>query len=263
MTGICPWPTQKECLDALRSGNGAGVTVAILDTGVDISHPDFSSLAFAGAWHVTPDAMCFKVQESEPCDLAGHGTSIAGIIHRMAPQARIMSIAVLDPGLRQHRHEAISRAAEHALRHGAGLLNCSFGVPGTTHTLPVYRSWTGRAFRQRVPVVAASSALSTEWPASFEHVIGVAAESIPPENITHRAGEEVAFAAAGSEILVPVPGGGHGVVSGSSFAAAHVSGLLARLISVFPSLSPSLAQEALEALARLSATRDPLADAQQ
>lgn len=254
MSGMGAWPARHECLDALRCGTGAGVTVAILDTGIDTRHPDFATVDFQGTWQVTCDGECFQVQEAEPCDLAGHGTSIAGIIHRMAPQARIMSIAVLDPRLRQYRHEAICRAAEHALRKGANLLNCSFGVPGTTHTLPVYRSWTGLAFRQRVPVIAASSALSAEWPASFEHVIGVAAEPVSPECILHRPHREVAFAAAGSEIPVPVPGGGHRLVSGSSFAAAHVSGLLSRLLSTFPTLSPSLAREALEALACSSTT---------
>ncbi len=169
-----PWPSREACLEALRDGDGRGIAVAVLDTGVDPRHPDFSDLHFSGAWDVRIDGGAPRVIPAEALDPVGHGTAIAGIIHRMAPAAEILSIRVLGGDQRQHRHELIRR-----------------GDPA--HPVPLRTS--GSAFR------------------------------------------------------VPAPGGGHSTVSGSSFAAAHATGMLARMLSRFPGLSPSFAREALLHLA--------------
>jgi hypothetical protein len=76
-------------------------------------------------------------------------------------------------------------------------------------------------------------------------VIGVTAADCAEEEIIWRGGRAVEVAAEGLRVEVPLPGGGTNLVSGSSFAAARVSGMLARLVSCFPGLSPSLARETL------------------
>lgn len=244
-----PWPAREACLEALRHGDGAGVRIAILDTGLDASHPDFSRLNLAGSWK----AGVAHCEEKSPADPVGHGTAIAGIIHRLAPRAEILAVTVLDPDQRQQRHEVIRSGVRHAMREGAAVLNCSFGVPGTAYTLPLYKDWTDRAFHDGHLVVAASSnddPAAPEWPAFFPQVLAVAAGELAPGELEWCEGHPVPWKAAGSGIEVPVPGGGHARVTGSSFAAAHVSGLLARLLSAFPSLSPSMARESLEQFAK-------------
>lgn len=244
-----PWPTREQALAALHTGTGAGVQVAILDTGVDAAHPWLAGLHLTGSWKADVHAST----EVAPEDPVGHGTAIAGIIHRLAPAAAVLAIRVLGADQRQQRHEVIRRGAHLAIAHGAAILNCSFGVPGTAYTLPLYKAWTDHAFHAGRLVVAASSNLdpdAPEWPAFFPQVLAVTAAECPPETVGWRDQQPVPLTAAGDGIRVPAPGGGESTVSGSSFAAAHVSGLLARLLSQFPGLSPSLAREALEHLAR-------------
>ena len=248
-----PWPSREACLDALREGDGEGVTVAVLDTGVDPRHPDFAALRFAGAWTVAMHGAAARIAPAEPLDPVGHGTAIAGIIHRMAPAAEILSVSVLGGDQRQHRHELIHEGALFAIRHGAALLNCSFGVPGTHYTLPLYRDWTDRAFRAGCCVVAASSNDDPdlpEWPAFLSHVLGVAAIDCAPGGFLCDPSHPVPLRAAGAGIRVPAPGGGHTTASGSSFAAAHATGMLARVMSRFPGLPPAFAREALLHLAQ-------------
>jgi subtilisin len=246
-----PWPSRSECLAAIREGDGAGVIVAVLDTGLDPHHPDLAAMPLAGTWQAifTNDDTCV-IEPAPGNDPAGHGTAIAGIIHAIAPAATILSIGVLGADHRQSRHRAIWRGARFAMDHGARLLNCSFGVPGLAPTLPIYKEWTDEAFHRDCTVVAASSNVSAdhvEYPAFFAQVIGVTAgEESRCTMLESRPRHHVTISAPGAGIRVPVPGGGHAQVTGSSFAAAHVTGLLARLLSRYPGLTPSMTREALE-----------------
>ena len=79
------------------------------------------------------------------------------IIHALAPEAELMSIRVLDFELVQQRHQVFHQAALHAIQMGANILNCSFGSPGSSARLPVYKSWPDKAFLANCHVVAASS----------------------------------------------------------------------------------------------------------
>ena len=231
-------------MSALDEGSGRGVTVAVLDTGLDPSHEDFSALDCGGC--LRPDEGAGWVEEAG--DEVGHGTAIAGVIHRIAPEATVISIAVL-AGDRRERHSRIREGALMAIERGADVLNCSFGVSGAMHTFPMYREWTGVAGRRGVAVVAASSNLNAEHPEWPSHLEGVIAVTAGEGRLRWRSDSPVAFAAPGTAVRVPVPGGGHAVMTGSSFATAHVSGMVARLLSRFPDLSPKLAYEALRGAA--------------
>jgi subtilisin len=257
MISQAPWPSRAEGIAALHDGTGAGVRVAVLDTGVDAAHAVFDDCKFADFWETLSLGPGMRIQPAESGDPAGHGTAIAGIIHRVAPQAEILSIRVLDASSRQRRHEAIRMGAMFALEQNAAILNCSFGVPGTLLTLPEHLAWTDAAFHRSRIVVGASSNDSVdmpEWPSHLAAVIGVTAADCRENELQMHLEHPVSLAAAGVSVEVPVPGGGTGRVSGSSFAAARVSGMLARLMSVFPGLSPGLAREVLH---QCASAREP------
>lgn len=248
MSLLQPWPGREECLAALREGTGEGVRVAVLDTGVDVSHESLAQMCFGGAWAVRAQFEDLSVEVSAPDDVAGHGTAVAALIHKLAPEAEIISVRVLDAGLRQDRHRAIREGAMFAMRMDAQILNCSFGVPGTTFRMPEYSEWADEAFREGRLLVGAcgnQSAEIREWPSHLGTVIGVTAMDGRPNDLRWLPRHAVEVAAAGVDVEVPVPGGGQKRVTGSSFAAARVSGLLARLISRYPGMSVEMAREAL------------------
>ncbi len=246
-------PTRNEARQAIQDGKGEGVVIAILDSGIEEKHPHFDECCFLKGYEVV--AMDGKVDalESESIDEVGHGTAVAGIIHSMAPRARLMSVKVLAGGMRRQHHEAVRLGVQKALSEGAIVLNCSFGVPGASYSLPGYKSWTDEAFRNDCHVVSASSNTSAElpeWPGHLLTTHSVTAADFEEDVWEYRSGHQVAFGAKGVDVKVPCPGGGYASLTGSSFAAAHFSGLVARLLSVFPKMSPSLVRDIFRSLAK-------------
>ena len=247
------WPSPQQLDEARLQGSGRGIRIAILDTGIDQSHHALASAIFAPPLAVqVGDGHDFSIASCEPKDLYGHGTAVAGIIHSLAPRAELLSVRVLDCRKRQHRHEAIKLGALQALSAGAHILNCSFGMPGVPFSLPLYKSWTDRAFEQDRHVVAAASNAAPEvaqWPAFFPQVLAVKPALLAPEQFHFTPASPVPFEACGVDVPVLAPGQGSAVMTGSSFAAAHLTGILARVLSEHPELSPSLAYEGLRQIA--------------
>src|SRR5690349_17564178 len=77
-----------------REGTGRGVTVAILDTGVEATHPALEG-AVASCHEVSPQGRSFICRPVTDGDLVGHGTACAGIIHQLAPEAELHSLRVI------------------------------------------------------------------------------------------------------------------------------------------------------------------------
>lgn len=244
--------SHELCTEALASGSGRGVLIAILDTGLDRNHEAFANAGIEA--QLSPELAPFPDCPAEAAlDEVGHGTAVASIIHRLAPDARLLPIRVLRAGALRDKHERIRIGARAAIRQGAHLLNCSFGVPATSYTFPIYKSWLDEAFDQGVHVVTASSNTdpdSAEWPSAFRTSLATTFAELPETEWTYQRGSSIPFVAMGHQIKVAMPGGGYTRLTGSSFAAAHLSGLLARLLSIFPSLSPSYAREILVQLAK-------------
>ena len=113
-----------ELLEA--RGDGAGVRVAIVDSGVDATHP-----ALAGSVErsvgVQREANAWKVVDVEPADTAGHGTACAGIVLRLAPACRIWSVRILGEAARG-QGSALLAALDWAIASGADVLNVSLGT---------------------------------------------------------------------------------------------------------------------------------------
>jgi subtilisin family serine protease len=250
------WPTLDDARSFLRNGTGRGIKVAVLDSGIETTHPMLDGLILSDDLAVIDDGLQLATVSGEGKDVFGHGTAIAGIIRRVAPEAEIGSFRVLGQQLRS-RTLIIREGVRLALERGYHILNCSFGCGREDHVLH-YKDWIDEAYVRGCHIVAACNNqdfMKREWPGHFPSVITVnfasnaASAGGSDEALFYRSGTLVEFIAPGQDIVVPWLAGAIKKVTGSSFAAPYVAGVLARLISGCPTLSPLHTKTLLQKLA--------------
>src|SRR6476660_6491156 len=139
---------------AIKSGTGKGIKIAIIDSGVETSHPDLAGIELADDLVVLNDGMNLKVVPGEGRDVYGHGTAIASVIRRVAPECTLGSFRVLNENL-GGRHLQIREGVRLAMDAGYHVLNCSFGCRGEVHTIMQYKEWIDEAYLKGIHVVAA------------------------------------------------------------------------------------------------------------
>lgn len=246
------WPLIDEARRALQHGTGAGIKVAVLDSGVEFGHPFLEGARVADDLAIDLDGNRLQVAAGGGRDTFGHGTAIAGIVHRMAPEAQIGSFRVFGQDLRS-RTMIIRAAALLAIERGYHIINCSFGCGREDHVM-FYKDWIDQAYVQERHIVAACNNQSfarREWPGHFPTVITVNFQRCStPEEFHFQSGCLAEFSANGEGIVVAWLGGTIKKVTGSSFAVPHVTGLLARLLSKSPQLSSLQAKALLASLAQ-------------
>ena len=230
------WITPAEARSAIAHGDGHGVRIAVLDSGIEITHPDFMGRSLSDDINFE-SSPASSPQPGNGVDRYGHGTALAGILWKVAPGAEIGSFRVLGPNLNA-RTAAVACAAQEAISRGYHILNCSFACMLPGH-LPIYKDWVDRAALAGIHVVAAgtrNASRNPEWPAHFTSVLGVDCHAAPrtPLQLARNGEGIVEFSAQGENVRVPWRDSSHRTMTGSSFAAAHLSGLLARLLSVHP-----------------------------
>lgn len=248
---MTPWLSLEEARECLRQGAGKGIKVAVLDTGVELDHPALAGLKVSDDLAVTEDQIQLQIVPGGGRDVFGHGTAVCDLIHQLAPEAEIGSFRILGSHLRS-RTAIIREGARQALDRGYHILNCSFGC-GREDQVLWYKDWIDEAYVRRRHIVAACNNhdfTRREWPGHFPTVITVNfTRTEHPEMFHFRSGQMVEFAARGQDVDVAWLGGGRKQVTGSSFAAPHLTGLLARLLSQCPALPPLQAKALLQQLA--------------
>lgn len=232
------WISPEQAATAIRNGDGSGVRIAVLDSGIEIAHPDFQGRRLHDDL-VVEGASLEHFANGRGEDVYGHGTAVAGIIWEIAPEAEIASFRVLGPKL-GGRTRQVWLAAHAAIARGFDVVNCSFAC-GIAGHLSLYKEWTDKALLAGVHVVAASQGEEPEWPAHFASVLGVdcAANGSHEREISCCSDRMVEFTAAAS-CEVAWKNGGRCLMTGSSFAAARLTGIVARLLSVHPIRDPLL-----------------------
>jgi subtilisin len=244
-------PTVEQARSFLRSGKGANIKIAVLDSGIEASHPLLHGLSLTDDVAIVEETHQIATVHGEGRDVYGHGTAIAGIIRELAPEAEIGSFRVLGEHLRA-RTLIIREGVRQALERGYHILNCSFGC-GREDQVLLYKDWIDEAYNLGRHIVASCNNedfLKREWPGHFPSVTTVSfAECHDAQAFFCRFGRLVEFAARGQDIEVAWLGGERKRVTGSSFAAPHISALLARLLSGCPSLTPLQAKSLLHTLA--------------
>lgn len=245
---------------AIRSGDGAAVRVAVLDSGIDTAHPALRALELRDSVALEEVGLHLRVSDDVGGDVFGHGTAVASIIHRLAPRATLGSFRILTADGRA-RSTHVSEAAFEAMRRGYDILHCSIGCPGESRYLPLYKEWIDEAYVRGVHVVAAASNEDPElreWPSHFPTVISVTMADDGAEGLAFTGGGLVEFRAGGHRVDVAWTGGARKTVTGSSYAAPVATAFLARLLSCFAGLPPL---EAKALLQRVAASADGTVDA--
>lgn len=263
-----------------QGATGAGITVAVIDSGVDMSHPDLTG-QFAGSGYD------FYNKRAVATDNYGHGTSVAGVIaakrngtgtQGVAYNARLLPIGVFGAGGLSGTASDFAQAFNYAVAQGARVVNGSFtsvgriitpasavefdailaaaragmvmvfaaGNYGQAHpSLPgllPYVSPDHHAGAQMAGIYNFAGAIpGNDWSGTMGQIIAVVAvdrnNQIAP--FSNRCGVAAAWclAAPGVDIQTTTAGGGNGAVSGTSFAAPHVSGAVAVLMQMWPHLT--------------------------
>src|SRR5262249_12989430 len=147
------WLTLDQARHHLKHGTGRGIKVAVLDSGIEIPTPALQGLELADDLAVVSDGVQLRVVPGEGRDTFGHGTAMADIIHRLAPEAVVGSFRVLGEHLRS-RTVSIREGVRQALDRGYHILNCSFGCGREDHVLQ-YKDWIDEAYIRDRHIVAA------------------------------------------------------------------------------------------------------------
>ncbi|HEY6196275.1 MAG TPA: S8 family serine peptidase [Candidatus Eisenbacteria bacterium] len=228
--------------DAHDVALGTGVVVAILDTGIDPQHPQLRT-AYAGGWD-------FVDGDADPTDTRdgidndgdgvidegfGHGTHVAGIVHLVAPAAKLLAVRVLDSDGRGDILD-VAAGVRWAVNHGAKVVNLSLGSLKSSDALQA-----ALEDAERLGVVVISSAgnwgddTPVEFPARSSHVAAIAAVDAAATPAPFSSfGDIVALAAPGVGVRSAYPGGGYRLWSGTSMSAPFVAGTAALLAEVHP-----------------------------
>ncbi len=228
-----PWGVARvNAPAAWGAGRGAGVKVAVIDTGIDCTHPDLQCDFSAGTNIVDPSAT--------PMDDNEHGTHVAGTIAGrgtggplgVAPKATLIPVKVLD-GSGSGSLSDIVAGINWAADAGVDVINMSLGGPNTSSAL---QRAVQKALSAGVVIVCAAGnsgpgANTVGYPAGYPGVIAIAASDRNDKVASFSSrGDAVAFIAPGVKITSTIPGGGLKDLSGTSMASPHAAGLAALAI---------------------------------
>jgi thermitase len=239
-TGLSAW-------DKLPS-QPAAMQVAVVDTGIDGTHPDLQ-----GA--VVQEAQ-FLGQGVTTTDENGHGTHIAGIIGARGNNAQgiagvdyaaqLMNVKVLDASGNGY-YSSIAAGVMWAADNGAEVINLSLGAP---YDSPSLKEAIDYAWNKGAVIVAAAGnngASGALYPARYDHVIGVGAIDQDLQRASYtNTGVGVDLAAPGTQILSTKRSGGYTTMTGTSMASANVAGIAALVLQTGYCSTRNCTYEALQ-----------------
>src|SRR5918999_4250856 len=231
------WPGEVTREWAWGGSTGKGVTVCILDSGVDADHELVGRVDRSVAVSFDDDGKPVIAEDKEG-DLCGHGTACAGIVRSLAPECELVSVRVLGAGF-TGSGDILLGGLRWAVDQGFDIVNMSLSTTkrqfaGILHEL------TDTAYFRRTVLVASAHNMPVEsYPWKFSSVISVGSHEEPdPLTFFYNPSPPVEFFGRGVNVEVPWSGGRTLTVSGNSFATPHLSAICALILAKHPELTP-------------------------
>ena len=233
---------------AWGGSTGAGIRVGIVDSGLETSHPRLNGRVV--------ESVAVELVDGEPnvvpddgADLYGHATACGGIILGMAPEVDLVSIRVLGSDLRG-KGTAFAAGLEWAIENGIDVLNLSLSSKSEA-MFSVFHDLVDQAYFRGMPLVsAANNVPAASYPSLFSGVVSVAAHGEPdPWRLYYNPAPPVEFGAWGVDVPIAWKDGGSTVATGNSFAAPHVTAMVALILAKHRGLTPFEVKAVLAAVA--------------
>lgn len=267
-------------VQSTSSYNGSGLTVAVIDTGVDVNHPALQSVLVAGFDFVHNQAGASELVDLDPATAAaltqstttildgdgvyqmnsftaailsqstttildgppamfGHGTMTAGLVHLVAPGAKIMPLKAFAADGTSELFNIV-RAIYYAADHGANVISMSFEI---SQSSPAVQNAIQYALNKNITLVAASGNDGQQimvYPAGYNTVIGVGSTSNTDGKsvFTNFGTNSIFVAAPGEGVITTYPGGNYAAGWGTSFSAPLVAGEAALVLQARPDYRP-------------------------
>jgi subtilisin len=238
---------------AFGGSTGKGVRVAIVDSGVDDEHPAVGGSVRGWVEPSVGADGTASYRTERHGDAFGHGTACAGIIHHIAPDAEIYSIRVLGPRL-SGNGPVFAAGVRWAAENGMHVVNLSLGTTKRDF-FGLFHDIADTAYHRGVTLVTAANNMpEPSFPSLFAAVLSVAchaeASGDDPLEFYCNPDPPVEFGARGIDVRVAWARGGYSTITGNSFAAPHITGVVALLLAKHPDLRPYEVKAVLAALAR-------------
>jgi len=226
---------------AWGGSTGRGVKVAVVDSGIEFDHPAVGGMVRGGVAIEFDENFENNLRydaDDQPVDVAGHGTACAGIIHALAPEAELYSVRVLGKNM---GGKAIQFAGglDWAVENGMDLANLSLSTSRQEYYGMFHEITDDAYFKNVILVSAVNNIPAPSYPSLYSSVISVAAHAgKDPFTYYYNPKPPVEFGAPGIDVRVAWKNRQYWTTTGNSFAAPHITGIVALIRAKHPKLTP-------------------------
>lgn len=230
----------KAILQSLTYATGAGVRVAVLDSGVNPAFPGLTQRLgnVYDCAEMMGEITITSLPDNQNTDRSGHGSLVESCIISVAPNCRVDHFRIVGP-TRSTSGSLLCYVLDHVVNAGYNIVNLSLGIRNEEY-VPWLVGIIKRAYESNTCIVSANSNIgSTLYPAWFTYAITCDAISAPhPLHIIHKPQNIIEFSGFGVNVPILTDNGNSHNVSGSSYATAHITGLTARIVEILGHSTP-------------------------
>jgi subtilisin len=231
------WPERVTREWALGGSTGAGVSVCILDSGIEAGHPLVGEVQSAHAMRLDEDEHAVA-EPDDVGDECGHGTACAGIVRSLAPDCEIHSVRVLGAGYTGSGPIMLG-GLRWAVEQGFDVVNMSLSTTKAKFASTLHELADTAYFKRSVLVASAHNLPVESYPWKFSSVISVGSHELDDSHAFYANPDPpVEFFARGVDVTVAWLGGGSIRATGNSFATPHLTGICALIRAKHPELTP-------------------------